>query len=421
MVTTASFFALMMVGVPIAIVLLLAAIVFAFASSNPALMGSYLQQLYGGIDSYGLLAFPLFLLVGEIMNKGGVTQRLLDMSAACLGPVKGGLAYINVIANAVLSAILGSASAQIAIMGRMIIPEMVRRGYDKPFAAALTAVAGLLGPIIPPSLMFVVYSVMTQVSIGDMLIAGILPGILLAAALMGVIWLIGFVRDLPREPRLSWSERGRALVSGLPALAIPVVMIGGIMSGLATPTESAALAAIAAYVAGRYYGQALSWSELRLMLLNTGLNTGMILFLVAAANVFTWVLIYGNVPQTVSSWIEGLATGPISFMLLVMVVLLVIGTVIDGVPGLIMVVPILFPIATQVYHIDPVHFGVVVCINLVLGLVSPPVGIALFVAAQAAEMKPGDIFMASMPFCLAACAVLVILCLFPWFSLALIR
>ncbi|TWS99609.1 TRAP transporter large permease [Reyranella sp. CPCC 100927] len=421
MATTASFFVFMMVGVPIAIVLLLSAIVFAFATNSPALMNSYLQQLYGGIDSYGLMAFPLFLLVGEIMNKGGVTQRLLDMSAACLGPVKGGLAYINVIANAILSAILGSASAQIAIMGRMIIPEMVRRGYDKPFAAALTAVAGLLGPIIPPSLMFVVYSVMTQVSIGDMLIAGILPGILLAAALMGVIWVIGFVRDLPREPRLRWRERGRALVSGLPALAIPLVMIGGIMSGLATPTESAALAVIAAYLAGRYYGHKLAWADLRLMLLNTGLNTGLILFLVAAANVFTWVLIYGNVPQTVSSWIEGVATGPISFMLLVMVVLLVIGTVIDGVPGLIMVVPILFPIATQVYHIDPVHFGVVVCINLVLGLVSPPVGIALFVAAQAAEMKPGDIFMAALPFCLATCAVLVILCLFPWFSLALIR
>lgn len=421
MITLSAFLVLMLIGVPIGLLLCLSAVTFAVSTGNTVLLESYLLQLYGGIDSYGLIAFPLFLLVGELMSSGGITQRLIAMSSALLGSVRGGLAYINVLANAILASILGSASAQIAIMSKVIVPEMERRGYDKAFSVGLTASAGLLGPIIPPSIMFVVYGVMAEVSIGDMFLAGIIPGLLLAGGFILTIAAIGFVTNLPREPYQTLRERAQSVAHGIPALLIPLVIIGGISAGIASPTESAALAAVASYAVAWFYGHRIRLADLKGMLLRTALNTGLILYLVAAANVFTWVLIYGQVPQTVASWIQSVATGPVSFMLWVNIILLVIGTVIDGIPGLILAVPILFPIATNVYGIDPIQFGVVVCINLVLGLVSPPVGIALFIAAQAAKMRPGDIFVASLPFCLVTCLILVLLSVFPWFTLALVR
>lgn len=420
MLTGAAFTTFLLAGLPIGLVLCLATLFYVVATRSWQLFDSYLIQLFGGIDSYGLLALPLFILVGEFMNAGGITTRLLGMTMAVTGRIRGSLAYVNVFANGLISSILGSSTTQIAIMAQTLVPEMVRKGYDKNFAVATTVSAGLLGPVIPPSLIFVIYGVMVQAPIGDMFVAGIIPGLLIIAAFCLVIWLMGFWLVYPVEPHASARERIGRFIRGLPTMLIPIVILVSIMTGLASPTESAALACVAALVLGLSYRE-IDLRQLPQMLLRTGLNTALVLYLVAAANVFTWVLVHGQVPQVVASWMTSVASGPVSFMLWLNLILLVIGTVIDGVAGLILIVPILYPIATGLYGIDPIHFGVVVSINLTLGLVSPPVGAALFVGASLTNTKPSDVFAMSLPFCLATCVVLVMLSIWPWFTLALIR
>lgn len=421
MISTAAFVALMLVGLPISLCLCLTCIVFIQATGNPLLYQTFPTQLFGGVDSYGLIAIPLFILIGELMNGGGITRRIIDLSMAFMGSIKGGLAYVNMVANMLVSSILGSATAQVAIMSQILVPEMVKKGYDKTFAAGLTAYAGMLGPIIPPSIMFVIYSVMAQVPVSDMLVAGIIPGVLLTALFCAVIALMGLVYTYPRGEKMSLRRRLAVVLDTAPTLLIPFVIVGSILSGLANATEAAVIGAVASVLVGRYWIKELKFSQLPGMFLRAGIYSAAVLFLVAAAAVFTWVLIYAKVPQAVAGWVQGAAHDPVTFMLLLNVVLLIIGTVIDGAPGLIMTVPILLPIATEVYHIDPIHFGVVVVINLVLGFLSPPVGLCFFVASAVTGAKPGKMFIVTLPFFFAACGLLVLLSLFPVLSTALIK
>lgn len=421
MVTSAAFILFMLVGVPIGLCLCLASMVYISASGNPLLFQSLPTQLFGGVDNYGLISIPLFVLIGELMNGGGITRRIIDMTMAFVGSMKGGLAYVNLLANMFVSSILGSATAQVAIMAQMMVPEMEKKGYDKTFAAGLTAYAGMLGPIIPPSIMFVVYSVLAQVPVGDMLTAGLLPGLLLTVAFCIVIALMGFVYNYPRGEKQTLAERGRVVLNALPTLLIPIVIVGSILSGIANATEAAAVGAVASVLIGRYWIGELSFSQLPKMMLKAGIYSAVVLFLVAAAAVFSWVLVYGMIPQQVAGWVQTVATNPIAFMLLVNLILLVIGTVIDGAPGLIMTVPILLPIATDVYGIDPIHFGVVVVVNLVLGFLTPPVGLCFFVASAVTGAKPGKMFIVTLPFFLAACVMLVLLSIFPFLSTALVK
>ena len=421
MLTSAAFMIVLLVGVPIGLCLCIAGIAFIVETGNPLLYQSYPLQMFGGVDSYGLIAIPLFILIGEIMNGGGITKRIVDLSMAFIGSLRGGLAYVNILANMFVAAILGSATAQVAIMSQIMVPEMERKGYDKDFAAGLTAYGGMLGPIIPPSVMFVVYSVMAQVSVSDMLIAGILPGILLTFLFCVIIALMGYVYNYPRAEYQTPRQRVATILSAAPTLLIPVVIVGSILSGLANATESAAVGAVAAALVGKYWTKEFQFSRLPQMMLRAGVYSAIVLFLVAAAAVFSWVLIYGKIPQSIAAWIQTVAKDPVTFMLLTNIILLVIGTVIDGIPGLIMTVPILLPIATEIYGIDPRHFGVVVVINLVLGLLSPPVGLCFFVAAAVTGANPGRMFMITLPFFLIACMLLVLLSIYPFLSLAFIK
>jgi C4-dicarboxylate transporter, DctM subunit len=421
MLTAGAFLACMLVGVPIGICLCLAGITYILASGNPVLFQSYPLQLFGGVDSYGLIAIPLFVLIGEIMNAGGITRRIVELAMAIVGQVRGGLAYVNVLANMFVASILGSATAQVAIMSQIMVPEMERKGYDKTFAAGLTAYGGMLGPIIPPSVMFVVYSVIAQTPVSDMLIAGIIPGVILTSMFCVVLAVIGYRQNFPRGERRSLVERAAIILQALPTLSIPVVIVGSILAGLANATEAAAVGAVAAVLVGRYWTRELAFADLPRMFLRAGVYSAIVLFLVAAAAVFSWVLVFGKVPQGAAAWIQSVAKDPVSFMLLVNVILLVIGTVIDGVPGLIMTVPILLPIATEVYGIDPRQFGVVVVVNLVLGLLSPPVGLCFFVAAAVTGAKPGRMFFETMPFFTVACVLLVMLSVWPALSLTLLK
>lgn len=419
--TTAAFLLLLAVGAPIGVVLGLSAFVYAVATGNGVLLESYALMLFSSLDNFGLLAIPLFILIGEVMNAGGITTRLVRLAAACMGAVRGGLAYVNLLANMLVASIIGSATAQIAMMSQVMTPEMEKAGYDRAFAAGLTAYGGLLGPIIPPSIVFVVYAVLAQVAVRDMLIAGILPGLLMTGLFLVTVALLGLRHAYPRGERLSWGARGRALLLAAPMLSIPAVIVGTIVTGVASPTESAAVGALLATLIGLFYTRTLKLADFPGIFLRTGLNTALVLFLVAAAGVFSWVLIFGQVPQAAAEWLQSVATTPAAFMLIVLVMLLLLGTVIDGIPGLIMVAPILLPIATGVYGIDPLHFGVVISINLILGLLTPPVGIGLYVAASVSNVDPLRVFKVTLPFFLVSCLALVALALVPWFSLALVR
>lgn len=239
--------------------------------------------MFGGVDSYGLIAIPLFILIGEIMSSGGITRRLVSLAMGFVGSVRGGLAYVNILANMMLASIIGSATAQVAIMSKIMVPEMERQGYDKTFAAGVTVYGGMLGPIIPPSVMFVVYSVLAQVAVGDMLMAGILPGILLTLLFFAVIACMGFIYNYPRSERKTLRERARTIMHASPTLLIPIVIVGSILAGVANPTESAAVGALVSALVGKFVTREFRFAMLPQILLRSAVYSAIVLFLVAAA------------------------------------------------------------------------------------------------------------------------------------------
>ncbi|WP_432695896.1 TRAP transporter large permease [Marinobacterium sp. YM272] len=418
--TFAVFLILLFVSVPIALVLALTALWYIATSGNSVLFDSYPQQLFGAIESYGLLAIPLFMLAGELMNEGGLTSRLINLARILVGGFRGGLAYINLVANMMMAAIMGSAASQIAIMSRAMVPAMEKEGYSGSYAAAITAAGGLLSPIIPPSMLFVLFGVLAQIPIAEMFIAGILPGLLMSLLFFIVIAVVGLVQQYPKGEWPDREQRRKFLVMGLPAASIPIVIIGGILTGLATPTESAALASLAALLIGKYIYKDLKFSHLPEILRRTALNAGMVIMLISAAGVFGWVVVYEQIPQAAAAWIAEQTSDPFVFMLMVIGVLILVGMVIDGIAALILVVPILLPIAQDQFGISPYQFGVVVCLTLVMGLLTPPVGAGLFIGSSMTGIPPMKIFRSLLPFLLATLVTLLLLAGVPELVLALI-
>ncbi len=421
MTVAAAFIILLILATPIALVLGITAVAHIMSSGDLVLFESYPQQLFSGLEKYGLLAIPLFMLVGELMNEGGVTSRLIQAARVFVGAYRGGLAYVNLLANMMMASIVGSAAAQIAVMSRVMTPEMTRQGYSPAFAAATTAAGGLLSPIIPPSMLFVIYGVLAQIPIGDMFMAGILPGLLLAFGFMCAIAFVGWRTGFPAGDAIKGKAARRALLQAAPSALVPAIIIGGILGGIATPTESAALAALSAAALGLFIYRDLKLSSLPRIFRETAITSSIVLFLIAAANVFGWIILHEQIPQNVAAWLSGLTENPFVFLLLVNVLLLGVGAMLDGIAAMIIVVPILLPIAQSGYGIDPFHFGVVISINLVLGLLTPPVGAGLYIAAAASNVKPGDIFKALSPFLVATLIALIILSWQPSIVTALIR
>jgi len=414
------FLILLFCAVPIALVLALTALWYIATSGNTVLFSSYPQQLFGAIESYGLLAIPLFMLAGELMNEGGLTSRLINLARIFVGGFRGGLAYINLVANMMMAAIMGSAASQIAIMSRAMVPAMEKEGYSGSYAAAITAAGGLLSPIIPPSMLFVLFGVLAQIPIAEMFIAGIVPGLIMSGLFFIVIAVIGLVQQYPAG---QWPDREQMksyILMGIPAGLIPLVIIGGILTGLATPTESAALASLAALLIGKYIYKDLKFSHLPEILKRTALNSGMVIMLISAAGVFGWVIVYEQIPQAAAAWIAQQTTDPFVFMMMVVGVLILVGMVIDGIAALILVVPILLPIAQQQFDISAYQFGVVVCLTLVMGLLTPPVGAGLFIGSSMTGIPPMKIFRSLLPFLLATLVTLVLLSAFPQLSLMLL-
>ena len=415
MIAIIVFFGLLFAGLPIVGTILIGAVVFMATNDLAVLYDSIPIQFYGALEINSLLAIPLFLLVGEIMNKAGLTQRLIAVAEVLVGGTRGGLAYANLFTNAMAASILGSAVAQIGVMSKVMIPAMERAGYHRAFSGAVTVSAGLLGPIIPPSMLMIIYGVVAVQPIAPLFIAGIVPGLLIVAALALVIFLYGVLGPgLPAGVKSERSKSVKVLLEGLVPAAIPVVVIAGIMLGVMTPTESGAVASIIALVLGFAYRE-IKLRDLSGILLGVATNTATITGLIAAASVLSWVLAFQGVPDLVVETMKNLTSSPFVFLLLVIGLMLVLGMFLESISVLIVVVPLLMPVVNSL-GIDPIHFGVVCTVATVIGLVTPPVGPGLYIAMVQAQIRMGPLFKATVPFLAAVLAVLVLVAAVPELS-----
>ncbi|MBR3121803.1 MAG: TRAP transporter large permease [Oceanobacillus sp.] len=405
--TIVIFIVLLLIGIPISLVLAIVALSYLFLTGDITLMTSLPQKMFSGMDNSGLLAIPLFMLAGELMNFGGITSRLISFAKVLIGHFRGGLAYVAIIANMFLASILGSANAQAAMMSKVMVPEMEKEGYTRDFSSALTLASSIVAPIIPPSMLFIIYGTLTGASIGDLFLAGIIPGILIGVSFIIVIGIISRKENFPKSERGTLKDVFSNLLKVIPALFIPFIIIYGILSGMFTPTESAAVACIIAIVIGFSYKK-LKVKDLPVIFKSTVVNTATITFLIVTANVFGFVIAYEQIPQMLANGMLSLSENPIVFLLLVNILLLLLGMVLDGIAALIILVPVLMPLLAT-YQIDPVHFGVIITINLTIGLLTPPVGTGLFIVSSVADIKIEKLVKAVLPFLIVSIIMLFIL------------
>lgn len=414
--TGLSFLALMLTGMPVAFVLIGATLVFLFFAGKLALIAAIPQIAFGSVENFDLLAIPLFVLLGEIMNESGLTRRIIIAIRVWLTRLPHNLVIVNLVANLALAAIMGSATAQMAVMSRVVVPEMERDGYSRGYAAGLTAAAGLLGPIIPPSMIFIIFGVIAQVSIADMFTAGILPGVVLFIFILVLALVQASANHKPVEggSTLPTGSKLKATLPGIATMAIPAVIVGGISFGIFTPTESAAAAIVVALVFGAVVFRELPLKSLPKIIDRTVTNSAVVLFLILAAKIFGWVLTFNQIPQHVADFIVSLTDNPTVFLLLIVVFLSAVGMFLDGIAALIILTPILLPVAIGHYGIDPIQFGVVMGLTLVLGLLTPPVGTGLYIAAALSNVSILRLSKLLIPYILATLVVILMVVFLPW-------
>jgi C4-dicarboxylate transporter, DctM subunit len=345
------------------------------------------QKLWTAVDTFPLVAVPLFILAGDIMSVGGITRRLVDFAQALVGHLTSGLAMVAVVACMFFAAVSGSAIADAAAIGGLLIPAMVANRYHAPFSASLVAAAGTIGPIIPPSIPMVLYGVMTNTSIAQLFAGGFLPGVLMGLGLMIYSYYIGKRRGyVGREQRAGPREILRGLANALLAMIMPIIIIGGIIGGIFTPTESGVIAVVYALLLGLFVYRELSWRDLPQLLYATGLLSGKILFILGTASIFSFLLTVEGIPQQVAGAIASLNPGWLTMLLFINIVLLIVGTFLDTISALFIFTPLLLPMAMAV-GVDPIHFGIIVSVNLTIGMITPPVGVVLFVTAGVAKLS----------------------------------
>jgi TRAP-type transport system large permease protein len=401
---------LLVIGTPIAFAIILA--VSVFVTGTPFPFSLVAQRIFAGIDSFAILAIPLFVLAGELMNASGITNRIITFANALVGHLRAGLAQVNIWSSVVFAGLSGSAVADTSALGRVFIPSMEKEGYPRAFAAALTAASSVIGPLIPPSIPVIIYALIAGgMSIPAMFLAGITPGILLAVALS--IYVRFFVPAYAEpHPRVSAVERWKALWAAIVPLAMPVFIVGSIVAGIVTPTEAAAFAAFYALVAGLFVLRSLKLADLPAIFVRAMRDSSVILLVIGAVALANWLLTFAKIPQALSTLVVENISEPWMFLIIVNVLLLFIGLILEGTAAMLVLVPILHPIAVQL-GIDPTHFAMVVILNLMIGLTTPPMGLCLFVANSIANVGMGRLVRFIMPMFLAQLVVLLLVTFIP--------
>lgn len=375
------------------------------------------QRLFTGVDTFALVAIPFFLLAGELMERAGITERLIELAESIVGHIRGGLGGVSVVSSMLFSAVSGSGIAATAAMGKMTIPAMKARGYDPHYAASIQATSGAMGIIIPPSIVMILYSVISQASVADLFLGGVLPGVLMALALLIVGYIIARVKKFPTVERRPLGELPLRTLRAVPALLMPVIILAGIMTGLVTATESAVLAVAYSVLYG-VLNRRLTLAAAYDALLQAAKATAVILLIVANAGVFAWVVTAERLPQLVSTSLSGIADNPLVVLLLCAAILFVAGMFLDTTAALIILVPVMMPLVIS-SGVNPVHFGVMAVLTLAIGLTTPPVGINLFVATGIAKVDIARTSVVLIPFVLGLIAVLLVQIFFPSLTLVL--
>jgi len=374
------------------------------------------QRMFGSLDSFPLLAIPLFILAGTLMATGGISKRLVNLASAFIGHIPGGLAGVTIIACMIFGAISGSSAATCAAIGGIMIPVMIEKGYGRTFSGATTAVAGELGSIIPPSIPMILYGATTGTSIGALFVAGIVPGIFLAIILIIFVLIVSKRKGLVGEIKTTWKEQWEAIKDSTLALFMPFIILGGIYGGVFTPTEAAAVAVAYALFIGIFIYKELKLRDLVKIFHEAALTTATIMVIIAAAGVFSWFLTINSIPQQVATLIIGFTDNAMTFLLIINLLLLIVGMFFEASSAILILAPILFPIALK-YGIDPVHLGLIFTVNLSMGMITPPVGVDLFISCKIAGISLEEITKGVLPFFVLIIIHLLLVTYIPSFSL----
>lgn len=406
--------ALIAIGMPLGFSIIIAglSVIWIDGSINPVIVA---QRIYSGFDSFSLLAIPFFLLAGTLMASSGMTRRLIDFANALVGRYPGGLAMSNIAASTFFGGISGSAVADTSVLGKVFIPEMERLGYGRGFSVAVTAASSVVAPIIPPSIAFIVYGVISEQSIIRLFIAGLVPGLLYSFAALGMTYYIALKRNYPVHQRSGLREVGIAFKSAAPALFMPLFILIGIFSGVFTVTECSAIAAVYALIVGQLVYRELTFRKVVNCLKETAETTAVIMIIVGAAKLFAWILAYAQIPEMAVNAISAMGANPLVFLLMINLLLLAVGTFMEANAAMVMLVPILHP-AGMAIGVDPTQMGVIVVLNLCLGLITPPIGLCLNVACKIGDLPLEKSIKDIVPFLFVGLIVLLMLSLFPALS-----
>jgi C4-dicarboxylate transporter DctM subunit len=408
-------FALMVTGMPVSIALGLSVLTFLFTLTQVPVEAVALK-LFTGIESFEIMAIPFFILAGNFLTHGGVARRMITFATSMVGHWYGGLALAGVIACALFAAVSGSSPATVVAIGSILLPAMVRQGFPKRFGAGVITTSGSLGILIPPSIPMVIYAVATNSSVGKLFIAGIVPGIMLATLLGLTTWHIARKNDYPRLPKATWGERLKAFFNAFWGLLLIVIVIGGIYGGIFTPTEAAAMSAVYAFVIAVFVYRDLSLKDVPGVLLASANLSAMLLYIITNAVLFSFLMTHENIPQALANWITAQGLGWIGFLLIVNILLLLAGNVMEPSSIIVIMAPILFPVAMKL-GIDPIHFGILITVNMEVGLCHPPVGLNLYVASGIAKMGITELTIAVWPWLLTMLCFLVVVTYVPQISL----
>jgi tripartite ATP-independent transporter DctM subunit len=416
-----TFFVQMIIGVPLFIALLVTACMGFICIGDPGLFRLMVQQFFGGLDIFSLMAIPFFIFAGVLMNASGLTDRLLLVSRALVGHFKGGLGYVNVVASIIFAGVNGSAAADTSALGGILIPAMGKEGYPRAYAAGLTAGSSLIGPIIPPSIFMILYGTMTNTSIGGLFVAGIIPGLILGLAFMAMNAYFAVCRGFPQmQEAFSLSDLIRAGTQGLVALIAPLIIIGGIVLGVMTPTESGAVAVLYVALAGFFWTRELNLRKFWTAVTETCRLTSVIFLIIGAAAIIGWLLSYQRVPQRFAQAVLHFSHSQVLVMIVLSLITFVIGMFMEEVATLVLLTPVFTPIATAA-GIDPLHFGIVIILNITIALITPPMGACVYIASAVGQVPLGDLFKNIWPFVLVAMGVVLAIIVFPPLTVSLPR